>query len=122
MRIEELPGPNNSDVASDNPGTGSEADVERTEPGQSSLGEQAAAVSAMLGNHKGKLAVGAAAMLGLAVFYKWRENKLAKEDPAEYARIQRLKAVVGSDNPTGKTDKPGKSGKNATDPDQGNKK
>lgn len=113
MRIEELPDPDNSDVAPDNPGTGSGADADRTETGQSSFGDQAAAVSAMLGNHKGKLAVGAAAMLGLAVFYKWRENKLAKEDPAEYARIQRLKAVVGSD-----TAKPGKK---STDPDQGNK-
>jgi hypothetical protein len=118
MRIEELPDPDTSGVESDNAGTGSGADADRTGTGQSSLGEQAAAVSAMLGNHKGKLAVGAAAMLGLAVFYKWRENKLAKEDPAEYARIQRLKAVLGSDSPSGKAGKPGKK---TTDPDQGNK-
>ncbi|WP_147376804.1 hypothetical protein [Noviherbaspirillum saxi] len=70
-------------------------------------GQQAAAVKGMLGNHKGKLAVGAAAMLGLAVYYKWRENRLAKEDPSEYARIQRLKAVVGSGDPkSSKTDTP----------------
>jgi hypothetical protein len=49
----------------------------------------------MIGNHKGKLAVGAAAMLGLAIFYKWRETNLAKEDPEEFARLQRLKAAVG---------------------------
>jgi hypothetical protein len=50
-----------------------------------------------LGNHKGKLAIGAAAMLGLAVFYKWRENWLARNDPEEYARLRRLKAAVGVD-------------------------
>lgn len=51
----------------------------------------------LLGKHKGKLAVGAAAMLGIAIFYKWRESKLAKEDPEEYARLQRLKAAIGID-------------------------
>lgn len=54
----------------------------------------------MLGKHKGKLAVGAAAMLGLAIFYKWRENKLATDDPEEYARLQRLKRVVDMENDT----------------------
>lgn len=53
-----------------------------------------AGLTGTLANHKGKLAVGAAAMLGLAVFYKWRENKLAKDDPEEYARLRRLKAAV----------------------------
>ncbi|NEX60526.1 hypothetical protein [Noviherbaspirillum galbum] len=47
-----------------------------------------------LANHKGKLAMGAAAMLGLAVFYKWREGRLAQDDPEEYARLQRIKAAV----------------------------
>jgi hypothetical protein len=51
----------------------------------------------LLSEHKGKLAVGAAAMLGLAVFYKWREGRLAKEDPDEYARLRRLKAAVEHD-------------------------
>lgn len=44
--------------------------------------------------HKGKLAIGVAATLGLIVFYKWRERRLAKEDPEAYARLQRLKASV----------------------------
>jgi hypothetical protein len=52
---------------------------------------------ALLSEHKGKLAVSAAAMLGLAVFYKWREGRLAKEDPDEYARLRRLKAAVDTD-------------------------
>lgn len=56
-------------------------------------------ITSMIGNHKGKLAVGAAAMLGLAVFYKWRESKLATDDPEEFARLQRLKVAVGG-NPT----------------------
>jgi hypothetical protein len=48
----------------------------------------------ILNDHKGKLAIGVAATLGLMVFYKWREKKLAEEDPEEYARLQRIKAVV----------------------------
>lgn len=56
-----------------------------------------AEIAGMLNNHKGKLAVGAAAMLGVAIFYKWRESRLAKEDPEEYARLQRLKKAIGSD-------------------------
>lgn len=52
--------------------------------------------AAMIGNNKGKLAIGAAAMLGIAVFYKWRDSKLAKEDPEEYARLRRIKAGLES--------------------------
>lgn len=51
----------------------------------------------LLSLHKGKLAVGAAAMLGIAVFYHWRESKLAKHNEEEYARLQRLKAVLDVD-------------------------
>lgn len=57
-----------------------------------------AELAGMLNNHKGKLAVGAAAMLGVAIFYKWRESRLAKEDPEEYARLQRLKKAIGGDS------------------------
>jgi hypothetical protein len=56
---------------------------------------------AMLNEHKGKLAIGVAATLGLMVFYKWREKKLAEEDPEEYARLQRIKAVVREQNADG---------------------
>jgi len=47
-----------------------------------------------LSEHKGKLAIGVAATLGLMVFYKWREKQLAKDNPEDYARLQRLKAGV----------------------------
>ncbi|MES2536503.1 MAG: hypothetical protein V4632_11590 [Pseudomonadota bacterium] len=50
----------------------------------------------LLNEHKGKLAIGVAATLGIMVFYKWREKLLAKEDPEDYARLQRLKAGVRS--------------------------
>jgi hypothetical protein len=54
----------------------------------------------LLEEHKGKLAMGVAATLGLMVFYRWREKRLAKTDPEEYARLQRLKAVMRhSDDP-----------------------
>jgi hypothetical protein len=55
----------------------------------------------LLNEHKGKLAIGVAATLGLMVFYKWREKKLAEEDPEEYARLQRLKAVVREEEANG---------------------
>lgn len=57
----------------------------------SSVGET---VKNTLNAHKGKLAIGVAATLGIMVFYNWREKKLAKSDPEEYARLQRLKAGV----------------------------
>lgn len=47
-----------------------------------------------LAAHKGKLAIGVAATLGLMIYYKWRERQLAKDDPEDYARLQRLKAGV----------------------------
>ena len=55
----------------------------------------------LLNEHKGKLAIGVAATLGLMVFYKWREKKLAEEDPEEYARLQRIKAVVREEEANG---------------------
>ena len=59
-------------------------------------------VGGMFGKHKGKMAVGAAAMLGIAIFYKWREHRLAKDDPEEYARLQRLKQAVKNEKRTHK--------------------
>jgi uncharacterized protein HemX len=47
-----------------------------------------------LGEHKGKLAIGAAATLGMMVYYKWREKQLAEEEPQEYERLQRIKERV----------------------------
>lgn len=44
--------------------------------------------------HKGKLAIGVAATLGIMIFYNWLEKQLAKDDPESHARLQRLKAVV----------------------------
>lgn len=56
-----------------------------------------ASIKNTLGAHKGKLAIGVAATLGLMVFYKWREKQLAKDDPEDYARLQRVKAGVTSE-------------------------
>ena len=69
------------------------------EGGDAAADEQAAdaPVPGMISRHKGKLAIGAAAMLGLAAFYHWRESRLAKEDEEEYARLQRLKAAIDPD-------------------------
>lgn len=55
-------------------------------------------VKDMLNEHKGKLAVGAAATLGMLVFYGWRQRQLSKEDPEEFAKQQRLiEAVISAD-------------------------
>lgn len=67
-----------------------DAESSAANSGQGMVGD----IASTLGNHKGKLAIGAAAMLGLAVFYKWRENRLARDNPDEYARLRRLKAAV----------------------------
>ncbi len=51
-------------------------------------------LAGMLDGHKGKLAIGVAATLGLMVFYSWREKKLAAEDPEAHALHQKSKAIV----------------------------
>lgn len=51
-------------------------------------------VKKTLTDNKGKLAIGVAATLGMMVFYKWREKEMAKKEPEDYARLQRLKASV----------------------------
>ena len=48
----------------------------------------------ILDEHKGKLAISAAAMLGLLIYYKWGERSLAKEDREEYERLRRIKEGV----------------------------
>lgn len=65
----------------------------------SRLDETLGKIQSTLGEHKGKLAIGVAATLGLMIFYKWREKNLAKEDPQEYARLQRIKSSVLADEP-----------------------
>lgn len=55
------------------------------------------ASKSLLSEHKGKLAIGVAATLGIMIFYNWREKRLAKNDPEGYARLQRLKASVRTD-------------------------
>ncbi|HEV2612561.1 MAG TPA: hypothetical protein VGU61_20025 [Noviherbaspirillum sp.] len=84
----------NPDPSEENPAPDSPPETQ-TEPGTGVT----SAVKNVLDEHKGKLAIGAAATLGLMVYYKWREKRLAKEDPEEYARLQRLKAVVRVDGP-----------------------
>lgn len=94
-----------SDTAGAKPGETAEAAETAPQPEpQPALTDEAAEAeaplamkaAAMIGNNKGKLAIGAAAMLGIAVFYKWRDSKLAKEDPEEYARLRRIKAGLES--------------------------
>lgn len=55
-----------------------------------------AALSAktILNEHKGKLAIGAAATLGLMIFYNWRQKKLAEEDPEAFAAIQKVRESI----------------------------
>jgi len=60
----------------------------------SSSGETA---KKLISAHKGKLAIGAAAMLGLAIFYRWRESRLAKENPRQYAHLKRIKSAIAAE-------------------------
>jgi hypothetical protein len=76
-----------------------EADITAVS-GETSLADDAIT---LLSEHKGKLAIGVAATLGMMVYYGWREKRLAKTDPEEYARLQRLKAVVRHTDETPRT-------------------
>lgn len=69
-------------------------------PGETTLADDA---MTLLSEHKGKLAIGVAATLGMMVYYGWREKRLAKTDPEEYARLQRLKAIVRHTDETPRT-------------------
>jgi len=51
----------------------------------------------MLSEHKGKLALGVAATLGIMVFYNWRQKNLPKEDPEAYAQLKRFKESMKAD-------------------------
>lgn len=70
---------------------------------QDSAAPETANSDGLLGKHGGKLAAAAAAMLGVAIFYKWREHRLAKDEPEEYARLQRLKQAVKNEERMPKT-------------------
>jgi hypothetical protein len=59
--------------------------------------EQPGESKSLINEHKGKLAIGVAATLGIMVFYNWRERRLAKNDPEGHARLKRLKAIVRTD-------------------------
>ena len=72
---------------------------------QPSIMAEPDAEAGLLARHGGKLAVGAAAMLGLAAFYHWRESRLAKDDEEEFARLQRLKAALHVDEPKSKRER-----------------
>ncbi|HJV76703.1 MAG TPA: hypothetical protein VJ654_20995 [Noviherbaspirillum sp.] len=77
------------------PAPGSEGESENLSAGQASA--PAVEERNLLSEHKGKLAIGAAAMLGMAIFYKWREHQLAKEDPQQYQQLRRIKSAVETD-------------------------
>ena len=69
----------------------------QNEPAVESADSESPPVSqekSMFEEHKGKLAIGVAATLGVMIFYNWLEKQLAKDDPEAHARLLRLKAVV----------------------------
>lgn len=65
-------------------------DETATEPAEND-GEEGSNDKSM---YKGRLAVSVAATLGVMVYYAWREKRMEKNDPEEYARLQRLKASL----------------------------
>ncbi|MDB5842155.1 MAG: hypothetical protein JWQ23_4107 [Herminiimonas sp.] len=76
-------------MTNNNSGTDSSSSVDSV--------EQPVENKSLINEHKGKLAIGVAATLGVMVFYNWRERQLAKKDPEGHARLQRLKAIVRTD-------------------------
>lgn len=83
------------DVAGDSPEEILSSAPSSQAPDESSILDQSLnTLRETLDEHKGKLAISAAAMLGLLVYYKWGEKSLAKEDPEEYERLQRIKERV----------------------------
>jgi uncharacterized protein HemX len=65
--------------------------TERTETTPEDTENALATGKKFLNEHKGKLAIGVAATLGLMIFYNWREKKLSEEDPESYAALKRVK-------------------------------
>lgn len=62
-------------------------------------GNAPTASQSLLNEHKGKLAIGVAATLGVMIYYNWRERQLARQDPEGHARLQRLKARLPLSEP-----------------------
>lgn len=48
----------------------------------------------LFANNKTELALGAAAVLGMMLIYRWSEKKLAETDPQEYERLKKLRSVL----------------------------
>lgn len=71
-----------------------EPEKSKPESDATAVADGAFNLAGALNDHKGKLAIGVAATLGLMVFYSWREKRLAKEDPEAHALHQRSKAIV----------------------------
>lgn len=88
---------NSMPSASAKPAPDSEGETQNLSDGEPSTTAPAAEERNLLSEHKGKLAIGAAAMLGMAIFYKWREHQLAKEDPQQYQQLRRIKSAVETD-------------------------
>lgn len=66
-----------------------------SKPAQAKAGGNGAVDNkSVLSEHKGKLAIGVAATLGIMIFYNWRQKNLPKEDPEGYARLRRFKDSV----------------------------
>ena len=97
MPLETQPTLNSTSSMSAKPAPGSEGDTENLSAGQAAASAPASEERNLLSEHKGKLAIGAAAMLGMAIFYKWREHQLAKEDPQQYQQLRRIKSAVETD-------------------------
>ena len=86
--VTEIPSPVSAVPAAKAPGAADGTDINAATGGLSTV--------TRLAEHKGKLAIGVAATLGLMVYYGWREKRLAQTDPEEYARLQRIKAGLRS--------------------------
>lgn len=85
------PAPEPQEAATPSPSSAAPAPAPAAAEESSMLDQSLTSLRETLDEHKGKLAISAAAMLGLLIYYKWGEKSLAKENPAEYERLQRLR-------------------------------
>lgn len=75
-------------------GTDTKVNTEAAPEPADAPGKREADSKGILSEHKGKLAIGVAATLGVMIYYNWRQKNLPKEDPEAYARLKRLKDSI----------------------------
>jgi hypothetical protein len=89
-----LPPPSGGAGNSESAGTSDPVEASGTSGAEQPSSNGQAEGKSLLDEHKGKLAIGVAATLGVMIYYNWRQKNLPKEDPEGYAWLKRLKDSI----------------------------